>query len=200
MNVRKPQRWFHGSLCVAAMMLGSGSARANVAAPLSYEVHVDGSTARVCLTYYGQLCPPDPKSPLVRKDLGTGRMVVVPPHCDEQHCFVDECVPPGTYQWGLADPGKCVGTSSLTYQGEGSVSQPAAPGCAPRLGPERPTRFTGTLPWNASNVACRGGYCSACNVGGPTGAEVVLAANGVALTLALWLLARRRRRARADEG
>jgi hypothetical protein len=187
-------------LAGAALMLWHAPARANVAAPFMYEIHVDGNTARICVGFGAQLCSPDQKSPLVRKDLATSQRMVIPQHCDEQHCFVDECVPPGSYQWGLADPGKCVGTSSVSYEGEGKVSQPLAAACAPKVGPERPTPFAGTLPWTASNVACKGGYCSACTVGDSDGVGMVLGANVAAFAASLLLFARRRRRARAHGG
>jgi hypothetical protein len=196
----KPGRLLMSLLAGAALVLCCAPVLANVAAPFSYEVHVDGNTARICMEFGAQLCRPDQKSPLVRKDLASGQMMVIPQHCDEHHCFVDECVPPGTYQWGLADPGQCVGTSSVAYEGEGKVAQALAAACAPKVGPERPRPFAGTLPWNASNVACRGGYCSACNVGDRDGVGMVLGVNGAALAAALLLFARRDRRARVRGG
>lgn len=188
-------------LAGAAMALAVGRARANVAAPRNYEVRVSrGSAVQICFGFGGWLCSPGMKSPLVRKNMATGQMVVIPEHCDEKKCFIDECVPPGTYQWGLAEPEACVGTSSVSYEGHGTVSEPLADTCVPRVGPERPTPYTGKLPWTANNIACRGGYCSACAVGRETGAEIMLGANGAAIAVALGLFLRRRHRARARRG
>lgn len=187
-RMRRAWSWAAG----AALLLTLHSAHANVAAPLRYEITVDGNTARICWTFGGGLCDANQKSPLVRKDVATGATVVVPLHCDERQCFVDECVPAGSYQWGLAEPGKCVGTSRVDYWGEARVTEPLAAACAPELGPERPTPFMGGLPWTADNVACRGGYCGACVVGSSDGADRGLAALIALLAGGLALGARRR--------
>jgi hypothetical protein len=177
----------------AALSLGSSAAHADVPAPLDYKLTVADNTVRVCWDYHYNLCPPEHGSPLVRKNLATGQIMVVPQHCDEEHCFVDECVPPGTYQWGLEQPGNCNGIA-MEYQGQAQVSRPLPADCAPKLGPERATPFAGTLPWNASNVACNYS-CHPCTVGGFQGQGSALG-GAASLAAALALLARRRPRVR----
>jgi hypothetical protein len=180
----------------AALSLGLGAAHADVPAPFTYKLHVADNTVQVCWDYRYALCPPDHRSPLVRKNVATGQIMVIPQHCDEEHCFVDECVAPGTYQWGLEDPGKC-NSIAVDYQAEAQVTHPLAAECAPKLGPERPAPFAGTLPWNASNVACHYPSCHPCTVGSAEAGGTALG-GAAALVTALALVARRRGGRRDD--
>ena len=71
--------------------------------------------------------------------------------------FLDECVPPGKYRYGLAKPYVCCPTCCSThYFVEVEVTSPPEPGCeAARIaGNAPPVPFTGQVPWGTDREIC----------------------------------------------
>ncbi len=135
--------------------------------------------------------------PLLRKSLDTGDVVALTT-CDphEPQRFVDECVPAGRYQYGLATPYTCSEFGSAFYA---EVTAPAPPaGCTPKVA--APTPAAG-VPWGSDPSVCESSYHggedrvfpSGCGPGGAVlGTNLALLLAGAAL----W----RRRPGRRIEG
>lgn len=164
-------------------------AHANCAAPTGYRATVSGRTVTVCLENFKDRKCPD--QGLLRRSGGTGEAVVVT-DCDASHCFVDECVPAGTWQYGLASPYECESASCGTYYfDEVTVSDPGGT-CTRSPGRSEPATFSGTVPWGGDQLICdygggRPGFgCMGTNA-------TVFTANGLALLLGGALRLRRRR-------
>jgi hypothetical protein len=167
---------------VLAAALSPSSLRADCGVPLTYFLSVNGATVQVCPTDGG--CSPDG---LLRVD-SVGNVVLITT-CDGQ-CYVDECVPPGQYEYGGKTPFSC---SSLgdrcgaSYFVTADLSA-STEGCQRTL--PAPTVYTGGLPWGASpNIRCSsGGGC------GSSGSGPVLGINAVVLVVGLFLWRARSRR------
>jgi hypothetical protein len=166
---------------------------ADCAAPVTYGVTPTGATVQVCPhPYAGPDRPPCDSGGLLRVD-SAGRAALLTT-CDAEHCFVDECVPPGRYRYGLKNPYACSPHSCGTYYFVTADLTASAAGCQRAL--PAPTAYTGPLPWGSSNLVCdhQGpGPLFGC---GSTGAGPVLGVNALAFLAGL-LLWRSRRSARA---
>jgi hypothetical protein len=91
-----------GLLAAAATLLPT-EARADCALPETFVVTQSAGTVTVCLqTSSGRTCP---DQGLLRRR-SDGSEVVKITSC-EGDCFLDECVPAGDYQYGLAQPYQC---------------------------------------------------------------------------------------------
>ena len=182
MTLERPGR----ALLVGALILLARvePAQADCAAPLSYGITYSGREVYVCAgPSYERVCPGDG---LLRVD-ASGEAVLITT-CDDQQCFVDECVPPGSYQYGLRTPFACCPSCCGTdYYG---VAEPAAgvAGCQRTI--PAPASYGGALPWGTSLTICGyqgqspragGGGC------GSSGSGPVLAFNAAVLLLGLVL-------------
>lgn len=176
---------------IAAVAVAAGAAlaveaRANCAAPVGYDIEeTTPGLVRVCLqTFEERRCPDEG---LLRRAVDGGAIVELT-RCDEDGCFLDECVPAGTYEYGLAVPYACHSSScSTAYYGRVTVAGP--PGACVPTG-DAPSGAT-DVPWESGRpLVCGygGGHASGCN----TGAAAVLGTN---LAVLLAGLALRRRRA-----
>lgn len=164
-------------------------ARANCAAPVTYRSTVTDRTVSICPENFGARSCPD--EGLLRRNSQSGEAVVVT-DCDAAKCFVDECVPPGTYQYGFVNPYECHRSSCGTYYFvDVTVSAPDG-ACTRSAGRNAPAAFTGTVPWGSKAQICGYGAGPSCaSTGGPS--AVVFSVNGLALLLGIVLLRRRRR-------
>jgi hypothetical protein len=110
---------------VAAVVLFSGEARADCAMPSEYEV-TEGPAGTVRIQAQntaGRKCPDDG---LLRRDAATGAIVEITTCAGDD--FLDECVPAGTYQYGLARPYDCVPAACGTwYFAEQAIAGAALP-------------------------------------------------------------------------
>ena len=178
-------------LTLAAALLVDRSARANCAMPVGYGTEVQSQTVVICSESFGMRKCPDADGLLRRAADGS---VVRIDACDIQGCFVDECVPPGTYQYGFARPYECASSSCATEYYEEVTVAPAAGPCARSSDVAAPTPAA-KVPWGKSAVICSygGGIpCGRCAVGvGVPGA--ILAINALVCLGGLLLLRRRRR-------
>lgn len=176
----------------AALTAGAPrAARANCALYGGYGVTVTGTSAAICGSGEPEWveCP---GQGLIRRD-ASGRAVLITT-CDAKGCFLDECVPPGTYQYGRLDPFPCGAGCATEWYGTASATADVS-SCTRTIA--APVAFTGTVPWGSSSIRCT--YHSNADSGGcaSSGAGAVLGVNALALALGLLLL---RRRARGGAG
>ena len=144
-------------------------------APATYVTSVDGNGVSV-LTRNECL---DASSPvLLRQDISTGDVVRVRATC-KAGWFVDDCVAPGQYRYGLEQP-MLPPDSSCTcgpydYFGVASVSQPLATGCV-----STDQSDPNSVPWASEQTICApttctspapGAPCDPASDGGDTAAE-----------------------------
>lgn len=158
------------AICMAvltAAALPPETASANAAAPHTYIVHEEERPIRICPWNFADSgCHTD--ETLLRENVETGRTVVIPSdecrkgdRCGEIHtwtsqkeygvpdnprercCYVDRCVPPGTYRYGYADPYQCHSASAGTEFYTQVTVQKTPDGCrsTPKQSWDRP------VPW-----------------------------------------------------
>ena len=184
-------------LAAASSMLVAADVRADCASGPAYGLDSNGSTVSITLDTSGERTCPDPGG-MIRQDEATGAVVVLAPFCSGASTYVDECVPPGTYRYGLLTPYTCTGSCpGSAYFGEVTVTAPLDANCARSTGDDGPTATTDAPPWGvgaepAKFCPSKGGGCF-CD---STTASVV-SLNGVALAagaVAIALGARRRRK------
>ena len=165
-------------------------ALANCAAPTTYEATATGNTVTVCLMNFDSRQCPD--EGLLRQNPATGEVVTLA-DCNSSACFVDECVPEGTYRYGLKSPYACKSASCGTYYfTEATISAPLG-SCTRTSGLSGPTAFTGGVPWGNNPQICGYGGVPTCGCGSAS-AGAVFALNAVALGAGLLLRARGRKR------
>lgn len=159
----------------------------NSAAPLGYDVTVTDATVRVCPARYHDVNPCG-QDGLLRRDTRTGAIVLLD-SCAEQGCFVDECVPPGSYQYGLRTPFQCCSACSGTYYYADVTTSASVSGCL-RARPA-PTAYSAVAPWADNKLICD--YKGM--IGCASTAATVLSGNALLLLLglgvAVWTRCRR---------
>lgn len=189
----------------------ANSASANCAAPVGYQVKVEGNTVTVCPTDFVRKCP---DSGGMLRQTPAGDTVKLGDHCVDS-CYVDECVPKGEHRYGFATPYDCCSACCGTdYFATATVTTDPPSGCTPTSGNPGTQAFTGTVPWGNEPSICDygGGSSGAAGSAGspsasggssddggcavrPLGArEVVFGVNALLLALGLGLSARRRLR------
>lgn len=202
----------------AALALAAPAVRANCAMPVGYKATVEGNKVTVCNEDFGKRPCPDADG-LIRVDKASGAPVKVL-SCGtgtSSTCYVDECVPKGSYQYGYAKPFDCCSSCCGTSYYEEVTVDADPTGCTPNAGTEP---FTGSVPWKgkgqiicdyaggtggasssggaagaagkpASSDGGDDGGCAVSSLRSPTGA--VLAFNALVAAVGLVLMARRRR-------
>lgn len=192
---------------IILLLGGARAARADCALPESYSTEAVGSTVFVCLQGRGT-----ETGPLLRQPAGGGSVVRVASSCilpspdggaesaalaaalDDDAgtlfladgcCFVDDCVPPGSYRYGLATPIACPNGcgNQAEYWFAATVTSPDA-GCASQA-----TAYSEGAPWPSSGEQTRAcGGCGCSTTGSVLGFDA-----GMALLAAALLRLRRRR-------
>jgi len=166
-------------------LVAAGAARANSPPPATYWIH-EGQPGKVWIC--PSMGPACPERVLLRRDVGSGEIVSVTACVAvEPQCYLDECVPAGTYQYGFAVPYRCEETGSYFY--EQIEAQGAPPGCT-RTGPAPAP--AASVPWSSRQVICRSTYGH--SDGGCSTLGGVVGLNLLAVGLGLGLLRRGRRR------
>jgi hypothetical protein len=190
---------------IAAMAISTGwigTASADYALAPEYQIEMQGHSVVVCtdesFSIDAGACPDG--DVMLREDLETGKVVALNSLCTLSQwdglCFVDECVPRGTYRYGLEIPYECCdGCCGWTpFYGEFTVS--ADPGdCSPSEGNPGPSAYAKSTPWADSNDGLVCGPSDSifdCSVAA-VGSRMVLSVNAIAFLLGLLLLVRRRR-------
>lgn len=134
-----------------------------------------------------------PSTWFLRQDEATGEVVIIAATCPG--CFNDECVPPGTYRYGLASPFNCSGgvcAGVIPYFAEVTVT--AAPSSCTR-DPTSPVPMATimTPPWGTgtsvvASMACPGCGCGCGTVGSDRdkvlAVDLLVAAVGLASVIA----------------
>jgi hypothetical protein len=178
-------------MAIAALGLAAvaGRARADAAEPELYLFdQPDAGTVLVTVhNYQHRTCPDDG---LLRRKVGSDEVVKIT-SCDASKSpatFVDQCVPAGEYQYGLATPLTCTSSTGTERYGTVTVSPGAAEGCtrATDVPAPEPASTTEVEGWAAGPVVCAGHYdpfTHGCSTGG-----AVLGVNAAVLAagLALW--------------
>lgn len=167
-------------------------ARANCAMPVGYAAAENpAGRVTVCLQNYAQRSCPD--QGLLRERVDTGELVLLST-CNAAGCFVDECVPGGSYRYGLATPYACE-RGACTTDYFAVVATPGAPAGCVRSG-AAPVAAASAAPWSGKGER----VCSYAGPGGESSqgcisAGPVFAGNALLLVAGAGLWARRRRRA-----
>lgn len=176
-------RAFTTTLAAAAAFLAA-PARANAPAPEMYSIDepAAGTVVIDVLNYAERACPDEG---LLRRNVDTGEIVRITT-C-QGDAFLDECVPAGNYQYGLAEPLVCNETTGTQYYGEQTVTVGAGESCTRTVDAPVPAE---SVPWTTDQWVCTSSYHgpgedggSGCNTGG-----AVLGTNLLVLVagLALW--------------
>ena len=195
-------RWLSVSLALACLSV-AGSVRADCAQGSNYQVTVKGRTVTVGLDQTTRTCG-DPGG-MMREDEATGDVVLLANFCGTgefgESAYVDECVPPGTYRYGLAAPYDCSepGCGGVDVFQEATVTAPPDPSCARAASDPGPTATTVSPPWEtgaeptqAKSCPTGGLFCSAA-----TTTVVSMNAAAVGAGLVAFVVASRLRRRRA---
>ena len=178
---------------VLVLILTPPPAHADCAGGPDYTLTATGNTVAVCVR--GRGCAP--LAPFLRQDEATGEVVSIAATC-QGACFNDECVPPGTYRYGLASPFQCPGGScggAPPYFREVTVTA-ALSSCTRDPTSPAPMATTMTPPWAmgtnvVASMTCPGGGCGM--VGGDR--DKVLAVDFLVAAIGLTAVIARRRRA-----
>jgi hypothetical protein len=140
--------------CSTLLLLTSLPARADCGMGPDYFFKVVGNSVYVYQSgdWGGLLCPSPKPGGMLRQDVVSAAVVRVadfcsPPNTGEQ-AYLNECVPPGEYRYGFAEPfwcedGMCPGP---TYYGEVKVTTPVE-GCILSDGDPGDTPYDGGVPW-----------------------------------------------------
>ncbi len=170
-------------------------ASANSPAPQTYVVNAENNTVTICpMSFDTRYCPDG--GVMLRLDVDTREAVELAGFCDSGECFVDECVPAGTYRYGFAEPFECVEEANTDYFSEVTVEDDLGD-CT--LNPENSgvTPFSGEMAWSDWQTRCWGHYESSEEDDGCRGVGMlsarVLGLNLLVASLALLILWRRRR-------
>jgi hypothetical protein len=170
-------------------------ARADCAESPAYQATVNGNTVSVS-TDFDSTCPGT--TAMLRQDVATGAVVDLASYCgtvEDSGSYVDECVPPGTYRYGLQVPFMCEGCGATAYFAIATVTAALPMSCTRSPGDPGPTT-TSTVPaWGTGAEAPQYESCShGCDC--DTATATVVGANSVALGagVSLVVLARRRRK------
>jgi uncharacterized protein (TIGR03382 family) len=180
-------RWglFLSVACFAFLYSHARSASANAGYP-GYDVTVDAGAVEVCLANAGESTTCG--SPILREDEeGAFVSVATTVKGDDAICYVDECVPPGTYFYGCPELLSC----GSPYFTSATVTQLLDGGCVRSPGVSPPMPVSSSLQWsvNTPSGSCPSGGCSTAGSGS--------APDGSVLLLSLVLLWRKRRAARS---
>jgi hypothetical protein len=191
-HARRWRRWFLLSGACLALCTLARPASATPAPP-RYEVTVDASSVEVCIG------PADYRpcdSAMLREDADGGVVSLnyTTPNGGSGPCYVDECVPPGTYRYGCQVPIEC--GNFAEFYASVTVTEPLNVGCTLPDGSAPPTPVEGGAPWPGNAWPCSSAPSSSSSGGCSSTAGSVYALDGAAVLLSIGLLWRQRRGAR----
>lgn len=142
----------------ASIMVWQVSAHANCAMPQDYNVIAEGNTVRICpANHEGRSCPDE--SGMLRENAESHDVVKLADFCQGKGysgpCYVDECVPRGTWYYGFAEPYECCpGCCGTEYYSAVEVTQELAESCERSEGNDGPVAFAGAKPWKDDSTIC----------------------------------------------
>lgn len=182
-------------LCLAAP-----GARADCALGATYAISTTGPNLPNTVTVCAQTtrCGAAGQT-MLRQDVATGEIVQLADFCSSSACYVDECVPEGSYRYGYATPFTCDQKGcgdSVPYFVTATVSTAPASSCARSATDTGPVAYTGTAPWGAGGtqeISCGSSGCV--TPGFKLGTNVAaLDAGALVAAALLWLRIRKRAR------
>jgi hypothetical protein len=191
---------------LAAVLSGATAAprvaRADCASGADYRATVATNSVTICPVSSARRC--GSTVTLLRQSESDGTVVAIPNSCTSAGCYLDECVPAGSYRYGYATAYDCseAGCGNLGLYVEATVTATLSPTCAPTSG-GGPTSSTATPPWITGGVdgsvsrfkTCpSSGGCAVASSGRTAVRLFDLGAVGLGLFVLGWQ-ARRRRRA-----
>ena len=117
-----------------AASLAPSPARADCALGADYTVTVDANTVTVCPTSTLRKCGAS-SIDLLRQRVADGTVAVIAGSCSS-NCYVDTCVPAGTYLYGYGTPYDCSesGCGDVAYFREATVTSVLPATCSPTGG------------------------------------------------------------------
>jgi len=168
-------------LLVAAALSTAGEALADCALPVGYNIKPDAQgDVQILLENYAQRVCPD--QGLLRLDTVSGDVVEITACVGD--AFFDECVPAGTYQYGLAVPYACAGSACYTQYYETAELAGPSDGCTAG-GPAPVPVDPAIVPWKDKQDVCAyhpsSGGCGIDPRGAVLGTNLVLGLVGLAL-------------------
>jgi hypothetical protein len=155
------------SLFAAAAVLAPSAGRADCSRGADYQITVATNSVTVCTVSSARKC--GSTVTLLRQNEADGSVVAVANACSSNGCYVDECVPAGTYRYGYATAYDCneAGCGSVGLFSVATVTSALAVDCAPTNG-GTPTATSLTPPWGPGTgdpkmtglKSCPDGGCS----------------------------------------
>lgn len=177
--------------------------RADCSNGATYRITVAMNAVTICPSGTARQC--GSSIDLLRQSAADGSVVVVGNACSSTSaaCYVDQCVPPGTYRYGYATPYDCseAGCGSVALFSQAEVTNPLPTGCVPASA--APTATSAPPPWPNGPADANVSRFKTCGSGGCTYAAasdrgLVRLLDALAVALGLGLIAvRARRRTRA---
>jgi hypothetical protein len=188
-----------GLVIVSSLSVAS-NVRADCAQGSNYAATTSGNTVTIGLDQTQRTCPD--ASGMLRQNTVTGEVAVLASFCGKgsfnDSAYIDECVAPGTYRYGLALPFDCSepGCGGVDMYTEVTVTAALSSTCARAASDPGPTVTNEVPPWGTgaeptSFKSCPHGGCF-CNT---TSASVV-SMNAFALGIGLVVLGLARLRKR----
>jgi len=103
---------------------------------------------------------------LLRQNVKTGEIVRIE-NCGVGECYLDECIKPGLYRYGFAEPYACPEGKDIPdwykilYYTEVEVTSTSS--CERSKDKPAPTPYAGTVPWQDDPIKCSGGGPFGCS-------------------------------------
>ena len=159
--------WAIAPAAVALAAIGS-PVWADMPAPQEYLISepAPGMVVVRVLNYAGRTCP---DQGLLRRNVASGEIVEITT-CQDAQDFLDQCVPAGDYQYGLAVPFACEGSGGTYYYGAVTVSQGASLDCTRTI--DAPVAAL-SVPWSEAVTVCAPSYSNDRSHGCGTGGTVL---------------------------
>jgi hypothetical protein len=154
--------YFVATATAATVFAHVQDAQANCVPPAEYTASARENTVTACFDYG------DCSEVILRQNTVTNEVVrVANSHCKvinssgdpygQRACFTDECVPAGTYYYGLADPLPCGCSTTKFHSSAVSVASDPDPSCEPSGTGEPPVPYEAGVPWGDDNDVCPAG-------------------------------------------
>jgi hypothetical protein len=203
--MRTPTSLLAASAMALALLAATERASANCAAGDTFSVDVQGNRVTVCPeptdNNAERICP-DPQGGMLRQNTTSGEVVHLADTCGgseryqgaADECYVDECVPAGTYRYGFATPWQSPSCSTCPpsqYFGEVEVVDALPVECTPSLRTSELQPFAGAVPWGTEGDMCNESAWG-CSLGSHP-REVVFGVNAILAALGGLAMMRRRR-------
>jgi len=149
------------------LVCASGRAAADCAAGAGYTATVADNTVTVCPTRSVSVC--GSSIDFLRQGKADGTVVSIGNSCSSNGCYVDECVPPGSYRYGYATPFDCseAGCGIVALFAEVTVATPLSQSCTRTTSGAGPTLTATTPPWGTGSGVSTSWFkkCGGCDCG-----------------------------------